>query len=450
MNKLKVGYLSLVKGSWITDLLEKRRAASLTALSKLRNTEIIDCGQLVQNEAEAEKICGRFEEEKVDVIIAHYITFSMGAIVPGMAVKLRKPVIFWSEPEPPMNGGRIESNSFCATNMNAHALWKMHLKYDFVYGGAETAVPEIQRGINVIACIRQLRNVRIGSAGGRVPGFYTSNFSELAMREKFGAEVEGVTLLELVKRAETISPESLSKASEILINGCVCGNVSKEELNKGAALLAAFMELTDKYRLNAWTVRCWPEFSDLYGIGVCHLLGCLTGLKIPAACEGDAYGALAMLITEALTSKPSFFCDLISFDPDGDTGLFWHCGAAPVALCRKGCTPSINKHSIIDGGNKKGLACEFPLEAGPITVLRISEGRDKNAFRLMTISGEGIKTEQLLKGNPLKVKFRRSAAEITETLIENGFEHHYVMAFGDIAKELKFFAALLDLELTQL
>lgn len=68
----------------------------------------------------------------------------------------------------------------------------------------------------------------------------------------------------------------------------------------------------------------------------------------------------------------------------------------------------------------------------------------------MTISGEGIETEQLLKGDPLKVKFRRSASEITNTLIENGFEHHYVMAHGDIAKELKFFAKLLELELTQL
>ena len=450
MKKIKAGYLSLVKGSWITDVLEKRRKASLKALMALTNVEIVDCGQLIQNESEAEKVYQKFEKEKVDVIIAHYITFSLGGIVPGMAEKLRKPVIFWSEPEPPMKGGRIESNSFCATNMNAHALWKMNLKYDFIYGDTKSALPEIRKRINVIACIKHLRNARIGSAGGRVPGFYTSNFSELEMREKFGAEIEGITLLELVKHTENLKTESIAKASKILLNGCVCGSATEDELEKGARLLASFMELTEKYRLNAWTVRCWPEFSDIYGIGVCHLLGCLTGLSIPAACEGDAYGALAMLISEALTNKPSFFCDLISFEPDGDTGLFWHCGAAPVSLCRKGCSPTINKHSIIDGGGKKGLACEFPLEAGLVTVLRISECRDSRNFRLMTISGEGLETGQQIKGNPLKVKFRRRASEITNTLIENGFEHHYVMARGDIAKDLKFFASLLDLELTQL
>lgn len=450
MQKIKVGYLSLVKGSWITESLQEKRSASLKALKALKNVNITDCGQLIQSEAEAEKICQKFEDEKVDVIIAHYITFSLGGIVPGMAARLRKPVIFWSEPEPPMKGGRIESNSFCATNMNAHALWKMNLKYDFVYGYAKAAIPEIQRKLNVISCIRNLRNVRIGSAGGRVPGFYTSNFSELEMREKFGVEMEGVTLLELVKRTETLSRSATEKASKIIMTGCKCGSASKEEIRKGSKLLASFLELTEKYRLDAWTVRCWPEFSDIYGIGVCHLLGCLTGAGIPAACEGDAYGALAMIISEALSGKPSFFCDLISFDAEGDTGLFWHCGAAPVSLCRKGCKPLINKHSIIDGGDKKGLSCEFPLEAGPVTVLRISECRDSRNFRLLTISGEGLETEQLLKGNPLKVRFNRSSSEITRTLIENGFEHHYVMARGNIAEDLKFMANLLDLELTQL
>jgi hypothetical protein len=119
-----------------------------------------------------------------------------------MAVKLRKPVIFWSEPEPPMTGSRIAANSF-------------------------------------------------GSLGGRVPGFYTSNFNELAMREKFGAEVEGITLLELVKVAESIKGTELADAVKQMKGKSKC-LVTDEELNKGAALFASFQKLTKKYRLDAW------------------------------------------------------------------------------------------------------------------------------------------------------------------------------------------------------
>jgi len=448
MSKLKVGYLSLVKGSWINDTLERRRQEALAVLAGL-DVELVDCGLLIQSEVEAERVCQQFDAARVDVLLAHFITFSLGTVVPGMAVKLRKPVVFWSEPEPPMTGGRIATNSFCATNMNAHALWKMNLKYTLVYGHADTAMPELARQFKTLACAKALRNVRIGSLGGRVPGFYTSDFNELAMREKFGAEVEGITLLELVKVAESIQGEELAKAVEAVKGKSKC-LVSEEELRKGAALFAAFQKLTEKYRLDAWTARCWPEFSDIYGIGVCHILGCMTGSGVPIACEGDVYGALAMLMVKSLSGSDPFFCDLISFDQAGDTGVFWHCGAAPLSLCKAGCVPELRKHSIIDGGDKKGIASEFPLKGGPVTIIRVGDTRDGNGYRLLSISGEGVDTKQLLHGTPLTVRFKRPAAELVEKLVDSGFEHHYVLCHGDIAKELRQFAKLLDLELIEL
>lgn len=448
MSKLKVGYLSLVKGSWINDKLEIQRQQALKDLAVL-DVELIDCGLLIQSEVEAEQVFRKFEEARVDVILAHFITFSLGTIVPGMAVKLRKPVIFWSEPEPPMTGGRIAANSFCATNMNAHALWKMDLKYCLVYGHAETAVPELARRLKVIGCIKKLQNVRVGSLGGRVPGFYTSDFNELAMREKFGVEAEGITLLELVKVAESIPGDELAEAVTQVKGDSKCF-VSADELNKGAALFAAFNKLTKKYRLDAWTARCWPEFSDLFGIGVCHILGCMTNSGIPTACEGDMYGAVAMLMVKELSGSDAFFCDLISFDQTGDTGLFWHCGAAPRSLCKPGCTPELRKHSIIDGGDKKGIAVEFPLKPGPVTVVRIGDTLDGKGFRLLSISGEGVDTLQLLHGTPLTVRFNRPASELVEKLVDSGFEHHYVLCHGDIKAELRQFAKMLDLELIEL
>jgi hypothetical protein len=55
MNKLKVGYLSLVKGSWINARLEGERQKALKALSKL-DVELVDCGLLIQSEVEAEQV----------------------------------------------------------------------------------------------------------------------------------------------------------------------------------------------------------------------------------------------------------------------------------------------------------------------------------------------------------------------------------------------------------
>ncbi len=445
---LTVGYLPLVKGSWINPGLETRRREALQALCAL-DARIVEGGRLIQSETEAEEELHRFEEARVDLVVAHFLTFSLGSIVPGFAVRLRKPLLLWSEPEPPMTGGRIAANSFCASNMNAHALWKMRLPYAFVYGAAPEALPQITRRLRVHACLKRLQNARIGSLGGRVPGFYTSNCDELALRAKFGVEIEGVTLLELVRHAETLPEGDLARSRAELLEGCRC-EVPEEEVRKGAALLAAWHALTASYRLDAWTARCWPEFAALHGIGVCHLLGCMTRSGVPVACEGDVYGALAMLIVTLLSGSDAFFCDLISFEERGDTGLFWHCGAAPTSLCRGDCTPVLRKHSIIDGGDRKGLAVDFPLKPGPVTVLRIGETRDGTGFRMLLIRGEALATDQLLHGTPLTVRFQRPARELAETLVASGFEHHYVLCHGDIAPELRELADLLELERTEL
>ena len=61
MKKLKVGYLSLVKGSWINDKLESQRLNALEAL-KVLDVELVDCGLLIQSETEADAVCKMFDE----------------------------------------------------------------------------------------------------------------------------------------------------------------------------------------------------------------------------------------------------------------------------------------------------------------------------------------------------------------------------------------------------
>ena len=82
MSKLKVGYLSLVKSSWINETLERRRQTALNDLAGL-DIELVDCGLLIQSEVEAERVCEKFDAARVDVILAHFITFSLGTVVPG-------------------------------------------------------------------------------------------------------------------------------------------------------------------------------------------------------------------------------------------------------------------------------------------------------------------------------------------------------------------------------
>ena len=445
MEQLKVGYLPLVKGSWVNGKQEIRRAEVIGMFSKL-DAEIVEEGRIIVTEEEANSSIAKFEQERVDAVIVHFLSFALGAVVPAAARRLGVPVIFWSEPEPPWDGGRIQKNSFCGTNCNAHALWKMRLPYTFVYGEGPEAVEAIGRKLRVVAAVKGLRNLRIGSVGGRVPGFYASNYDELQLLDTIGISTEKLTMLEVVERARKIFADSAEPCAPVA-DPIRSFDITDEERRRLKALFQAFVEMAKKYRLDAFAIRCWPEFSDIYGIGVCALIGLLNEAGFVTGCEGDMIGTVTMKLGSLLVpgEKP-FFCDLISFDEKANTGVVWHCGAAAPSLCRSGCEPRFCKHSIIDGGGVKGVSCEFPLKPGRVTLMRIGEDRD-GGYRLFMAAGTALETEQLLRGTPLQVKFDEKVSDLIETIIDEGVEHHYALIHGDVTAELKLFAKWMGIKI---
>ena len=220
---------------------------------------------------------------------------------------------------------------------------------------------------------------------------------------------------------------------------------SEEDLKKSAALYAAVCGLRKKFGVDTFAFRCWPEVinSDLYGITACSTLGHLTNHGVITACEGDVYGAVLMRLQYELTGDLPFFCDLIMCEPDKEYGVVWHCGAAPCKLCKKGFKNSLRNSSTVV---TKGVVNEFPLKPGRVTLARLGETRDGDGFRMLIAPGEAIDTDLFVRGNPLKVKFDAGCERLRDTVINQGFEHHFSMAYGDITKELLDYCRVMDIE----
>ena len=66
-----------------------------------------------------------------------------------------------------------------------------------------------------------LRELRIGSIGGRVPGFFTSNYDEMLLRNKIGPEVIPLTALEAASLAKNLPREKVEEAKKILLGDAV-------------------------------------------------------------------------------------------------------------------------------------------------------------------------------------------------------------------------------------
>ena len=445
MKKLTIGYMALSKASWQTPKICDLMSATLAELKKMP-VEIVHAKELTTTEFEAAELCDEFNRRGVNVIIIHFATFPVGAIIPAVAQRTHAPILLFANPESPQMGGTLEQNSFCGANLAAHVLTKMDKKYSFVFGLPQDAVRLLARPLNVLSCIHQLHSTRIGLVGGRVPGFYTSNFDELKLRAALGVSVEVIELLEIVNAAQKLAAADAAKGvANVRKSAAGIGKVSGKELKLAGKLFQSFKKAAEKYRLTAYAVRCWPEFSDIYGIAPCSVIGMLNDAKLTTSCEGDITGAVTMQIQKLLAGgRLPFFADLISFDFKDNTAVVWHCGAAPASLCRKFEDTALRLHMRVDGGDKKGLTNEFPLKSGRVTLAKLDETR--NGYRMLIASGTALDTEQIIRGNPLRVRFDGKVEALINTIMQKGFEHHYAVVHADIKNELIAFCEWLNIE----
>ena len=452
--KLKIGYLPLTKQNWTNATLEKARADALAYLKTLPGVEVVGGEKMIETEAEALEVLKDFEAQRPDLLVSHFMTFALGVVPPLFAQRLGVPVVLWSMPEPSWSaGGRLERNSFCATNMNSHHLWKLHIPYFWVYADAGTpeASAQLDRVVRTAKAMKMLKTLRIGVIGGRVPGFYTSCVNELVFRRLIGPELKYITEHEVLETARAMPKDEIEKYKKIILEDADVdpADAPKDgQLEKSAALFAAVDKMREKFFVDTFTFRCWPEViaDELYGITACSTLGHLTAHGITTACEGDVYGATLMRIGEILSGEKPLFCDIIKLD--GDYGVAWHCGAAPCQLCREGFRPQLRCSSTVAGGHVKGVVCEFPLKPGRVTLARLGETRDSSKYRMLVFTGTGIDTDLCVRGNPLKIKFDAGCDKVKDEILNGGWEHHWAMMYGDHTEALRDFCRNMEIELT--
>lgn len=443
MKKFSIGYIALSKASWVTPEIDRIRQSTLARLKQLPY-EIIHGDALTTTTTEASAICRELNRQEVGAVIVHFTTFPVGAIIPVIARELNVPIVLFSTPEQPSVGGIWAQNSFCGANMAAHTLRKMGRKYGFVFGPVSDADVLLKKPLDVLKCMADLAATKIGLVGGRVPGFYTSNCDEMRLRSSIGAEVEIIDQLEIVRVAETLTEEEARRgAEEVRKSASSCCQVVEKDLLPSGRMYEALKKTTAKYGLSAYAIRCWPEWPDYYDVAPCASMGLLNNTGFVTSCEGDVLGALLMKAQATLSGGIPFFADLISFDYAKNMAVFWHCGAAPSALCRKFEDTKLRRHFRVDGGDKKGLVNEFPLKPGPVTMAQLDE--DGDGYRMLISKGTALDTEPFVRGNPLNVRFNCSVEKLVATIMNGGFKHHYSLIHADIEAELRELCKWLDI-----
>lgn len=440
MKKIKLGYIPISKSSFDTEWAKNISEKTYNALKDFKKADVVK-SKIILNSFDLVETINYFKEEQIDLLIVHFCTFCFGNIIPGIVTNLNVPIILLSLPDPGFDGNKIRSNSFCALNMNTHLLYKMNKKYRSLFSSLEnkTINKDLEKIISAIYVIKNMQSKRIGLVGSRAPGFYTSNFDELKLRNEMGLEVEYIDLSRVYYTAKKIGKnELLNKDNYIKQYVSKISGVTANDYEKLVRIYSALIKISEDYKIDSYAIKCWPEFMEDYGIAICPVLGMLNTYGIPTACEGDIYGVVTMIIQKYISGKTPFFSDFIYIDND-NTGLFWHCGSAPCNLAKNISDVILRNYPKFQKDTPEGgCTFNFSIDAKNKEVSISRLGTDINGFfRILNINATGEEVGEIIRGNTCKVKFHNPIEIIKNTILNNGFEHHYSVILSNISAELE-------------
>ncbi|MFO0335940.1 MAG: hypothetical protein ACK53C_13150, partial [Pseudomonadota bacterium] len=312
-----------------------------------------------------------------------------------------------------------------------------------IRGGDATRAAAAERAADSV--LGALADSRITVVGKHPDGFDTCEFDPDLLSRLAGIKVDHVTLGDLFARARATDAGRVAEvrhSAEAQVAGLA--EVDAEQLDRSFRVFCALEDVQRDTGARGLAVRCWPEMFTEYGCAACGPMAMMNQDRVPSACEADVNGSITQLMLQELAGEPAWMADLVDITPANDTAVLWHCGLAPLSMR----DPEADAQATIHTNRRMPLLHQFPIKPGKVTLARLS--RAKNEVKLMIASAEVVRAPMAFTGCSGTVKFAKPAGEVERTIIEEGLEHHFALAYGDHKPALEAIAKQWNLPVLEL
>jgi L-fucose isomerase-like protein len=465
---MKLGIVAIAQPTFDVTLATANAEAAVAGLVRAGH-DVAGTSVPIMDAGAMGRVIDGLSESSIDGLVILQATFSSASLA-VQATEIDIPVVLWAFPEE-RTGGRLRLNSYCGINLAGFALTNLDRPYRWMYRSPDdpTAAKEISSLITaaqarpVIAPVAEfeafspaarraaldirdrLRTTTVGRVGDHPEGFQPCSYDAAVLHGQLGVRVDDRPLPELFARAERATASEVSSIRDEVAASLVgIDDVDQVSLDRSLRLKAGLQSLVDEGHWAGVATRCWPEAFTEFGGAVCAPMAMLTERHTPGSCEADVYGNVTGLILQWLGDQPSFVADLVHLDAADDTGVFWHCGLAPVSMA----APDTAARATIHSNRRKPLLNEFPLKPGRVTLARVSRSRRRH--RLVIGGAEMLAEPLAFSGTAGVARFDRSVGDVMATVLDEGLEHHYGIVYADVREELRALASLLDWPVVEL
>jgi L-fucose isomerase-like protein len=359
----------------------------------------------------------------------------------------------WAPSEPTHEGPPLLGN-FVSMNLNAGIMTRYlrprrPFKWFFGTTGDAWFAPRLAVTVRALRGIKALATARIGVIGGLAPTFYNLLCDERHVAERLGVRCVEHEMVELVERQAQESAaeaEAVVAAMQRHARGRV--EVSARDMEVSAKLYLAMRHIARSGGYSALAVSDWPRLQQDLQIHPGLAFSWLDEIDgVPVAAEGDQLGAASMLLLNAVGGNASLLLDMIDIDQLGGAALMWHMGGSPLGMAGADGVAIKNHPTLgrkVPGGVAAGAIADFVFAPGPATVTRIAADGDA----LVIVEGDIVPgpSRGFDGSRGWMTNFRinheaASLADLVNTALVEGLEHHFVLAGGSHALALSEVAA---------
>ncbi|MDF1523463.1 MAG: hypothetical protein P1P87_11720 [Trueperaceae bacterium] len=448
---LRIGFVAVVRPAFKGDgaAVAHRSRDALAALVPTLAADLVADEGPVHDAVEAAATARRLADADLDLLVVQHATFATGDLLAPLLASAPR-VVVWAVPEvagarpggPDGVRGPLPLNSLCGLNMTLSfaegplggargpVAWCYGAPDDASWRSRLAALVAAERGVRALATTRVL------AIGGTAPGFYGLDLPPLP----HGATTIARPLADLFARVEAVA-ESEAVAHAVAWRAEEPLEAPWDHLVRAARIDLALAAMAREVDANALAVRCWPELPDACGSMACAAMGRSADRLVPAACEGDVWGAASMRVLQAVADAPAALLDLSDLDVERDALLLWHCGNAPRALAAAPGT-RLTTHFNRDG---LGVVRDQTLAPGPATAFRLlpaepAQGRPLGAVaiggRVLAAEGPSFDGVHGWWGELTWAREPMSAQRAVASILDHRLPHHLALAAGDVREAL--------------
>lgn len=307
----------------------------------------------------------------------------------------------------------------------------IEIEYTYQPADSPSAVNKIFGFARAALTVQQISESRLLVIGQHPDGFDTCVYDKADLKNWCGVEVDQTDLMTFLEQVPSIPDEEMMEVHRQLNSQVVnLAEMEEDPLKLSLKVYLSLKRTAIDSQYDGLAVRCWPEFFTELGCAACGAMSMMNEDRIPCACEADLYGVLTSLMLQILSDSPVFLSDLVDIDTEDNTGVFWHCGLAPLSMA----DPDKEVRAQIHTNRKKPFLYEFTLKPGRITFARISQSQHER--KIIIGAGEVIAAPMSFTGTSGVVRFDSLAADVLDAVINQKLEHHFSLVYGDYRAEL--------------